>query len=234
MENILKRINEIAVNEEITLTALETKIQASKGVLSRAYKNNTDIQAKWLTKIVENYPQYDPLWLLTGKGDMKSDPSILKLEPTIDYNSKNRRTKDRVLQSQEIPIYDLEASAGFQSVISGNNKGVQIIDYIRIPGLPKCDGALRAKGDSMYPLVKSGDFVAFKGQSIENAFYGEMYVIALTLDDWEDMITIKFLQQSDKIDHVRLVSQNQHHPPKDVHKKYISAIALVRASIRLH
>lgn len=32
--------------------------------------NGTDIQMKWIQKIVENYPKYNPDWLLTGKEPM--------------------------------------------------------------------------------------------------------------------------------------------------------------------
>ena len=56
MGNILSRIQEIASNEGITIGAMERTIGASKGVLSRAINNGTDIQAKWLSIIVENYP----------------------------------------------------------------------------------------------------------------------------------------------------------------------------------
>jgi hypothetical protein len=38
--------------------------------LSRAIANGTDVQAKWLQKIIENYPRYNANWLLTGKGEM--------------------------------------------------------------------------------------------------------------------------------------------------------------------
>lgn len=70
MENILKRIEKIVEIEGITITSLERKIGASKGVLSRAIAKNTDIQSKWIQLIVENYPQYSATWLLTGFGDM--------------------------------------------------------------------------------------------------------------------------------------------------------------------
>lgn len=66
----ISRINQIATNEGITLTKLERNIDASKGVLSRALKNSTDIQSKWISKLVENYPSYNTHWLLTGEGDM--------------------------------------------------------------------------------------------------------------------------------------------------------------------
>ena len=70
MSNILSRIQEIALNEGITIGALERRIGASKGVLSRAISNGTDIQSKWIQTIVENYPSYSTRWLLTGQGSM--------------------------------------------------------------------------------------------------------------------------------------------------------------------
>ena len=70
MSNILSRVKQIADYEGVTITSLEAKIGASKGVLSRAIKNNTDIQSKWLTKVVENYPHFNSNWLLKGEGDM--------------------------------------------------------------------------------------------------------------------------------------------------------------------
>jgi hypothetical protein len=74
MGDILSRINKIAEAEGITITSLEKKIGASKGVLSRALSKKSDIQSKWIQSMVENYPLYDAEWLLTGKGDMlKSD-----------------------------------------------------------------------------------------------------------------------------------------------------------------
>ena len=60
----------MAETEGISISALEKSIGASKGVLSRALKHGTDIQVKWLNALVENYPNYSPEWILTGKGPM--------------------------------------------------------------------------------------------------------------------------------------------------------------------
>lgn len=70
MCKIVLRIQEIAVAEGITIGALERKIGASKGVLSRAINNGMDIQSKWLESLVDNYPLLSPVWLLTGTGEM--------------------------------------------------------------------------------------------------------------------------------------------------------------------
>jgi len=90
MKNILDRISYIAEVHGLTLTALESKIGASKGVLSRAVRNKTDIQAKWLAYLVENYPHVNSNWILTGKGDIfekKDDLSEINVinDPQVKY-----------------------------------------------------------------------------------------------------------------------------------------------------
>ncbi|MDR0414798.1 MAG: hypothetical protein LBH84_05210 [Prevotellaceae bacterium] len=77
---------EIANNERISIGAIEKKIGASKGVLSRALANGTDIQAKWLQRIVENYPQYSSDWLLTGQGEMLRSAAHHHQQPDADYD----------------------------------------------------------------------------------------------------------------------------------------------------
>lgn len=70
MEDFFKRIDEIIDNEGINITTLEQLIGASKGVLSRAKRNNTSISLEWVINIVEKYRQYDANWLLLGEGEM--------------------------------------------------------------------------------------------------------------------------------------------------------------------
>lgn len=85
MSNILYRIQEIARQEGITIGAFERIIGASKGVLSRAIANGTDIQSKWIGIIVENYPRYSTRWLLTGEGPMlrtDGEPALSATPPT--------------------------------------------------------------------------------------------------------------------------------------------------------
>ncbi len=147
----------------------------------------------------------------------------------------NRRTKDAIYPIQEVPLYDLEATAGLKELFSGGKSATQILDTIRIPHLPKCDGAISITGDSMYPLLKSGDMVLYKEIPLDSIFYGEMYLLAYQIDEWEEYITVKYVQKSELGEgYLKLVSQNQHHQPKDVKKAQITAIALIKASIRIN
>ena len=79
METILDRIVKIADYKHFKIGGLERKIGASKGVLSRAIAQKTDIQAKWIERIVENFPDIDANWLITGHGEMlkSSDGDVI-------------------------------------------------------------------------------------------------------------------------------------------------------------
>jgi hypothetical protein len=110
MNNILENIRSIATNEGITITKLEHKIGASKGVLSRAISKKTDIQSKWIIKIVENYPQYSCDWLIKNKGAMikqnlQSDSFILEHE--INYKELAESRKETI-ESMKKEILHLE------------------------------------------------------------------------------------------------------------------------------
>ena len=108
------------------------------------------------------------------------------------------------------------------------------VNFIHIPNLPKCDGAIYIVGDSMYPLLKSGDIVLYKQlRDINDIFWGDMYLLSIDIDG-EEYVTVKYIQKSDRAGYVKLVSQNQHHADKDVEISRIRAIALVKASIRMN
>lgn len=50
---------------------------------------------------------------------------------------------------------------------------------IVIPNIPVCDGAVYVSGDSMYPILKSGDIVGFKSiRDFTDVIYGEMYLVS--------------------------------------------------------
>jgi len=191
--------------------------------LSNWHSRNTMDYEVIVTKCVD----IDANWLLTGQGDM------LKKEGQ-EVTVRKLHT-DRLMDTQNIPLYDVQASAGVIELF-GQNRLKQIpIDYIRIPKLPKCDGALYITGDSMYPLLKSGDIVMYKEikDIAHNIIWGEMYLTYLEYNGDEFFFT-KYLQKSEKEGYVRFVSQNQHHQPIEFPLHAIKSLAMVKASIRIN
>jgi hypothetical protein len=60
-----------------------------------------------------------------------------------------------------------------------------------------------------------------------------MYLISIDVDG-EEYITVKFIQKSEQEGSIKLVSQNQHHQPRDIEISRIKALAFIKASIRMN
>lgn len=149
-----------------------------------------------------------------------------------DLTAYRLRT-DNSLPLQSVPLYSIEGTAGLVPLFADRTE-TKPINYIHIPNLPKCDGAIYVVGDSMYPLLKSGDIVLYKQISdLEDIFWGDMYLLSIDIDG-EEYITVKYIQKSDRKGFVKLVSQNPHHADKEVSMSRIRALALVKASIRMN
>lgn len=199
------------------------------GFSNKFLDNSSNMGTDKACKILHYYPEINSEWLLTGNGSMIKEDNT-----NILIMSNDRKTIDSLHVSQEIPLYDLEAVAGLRELFN-SGKPQRVLDTIKIPNLPKCDGAISVTGDSMYPLLKSGDIVLYKETEFENIFFGEMYLLSVKLNDWEEYITVKYVQKSEQgSEFVKLVSQNSHHQPKDIHISKISALALIKASIRIN
>lgn len=54
----------------ISTRNFEQKISVSNGLIARFLAKNTTIQSNILSKICDTYPDLNPDWLITGKGDM--------------------------------------------------------------------------------------------------------------------------------------------------------------------
>jgi len=159
----------------------------------------------------------------------------VNLEPKVNDQTMSiykLKTDYYGVERQKIPLYEIEASAGLSLLFSSQNTQIPL-DFITVPNAPKCDGALFVRGDSMYPLLKSGDIICYKRISnVDNIIFGEMYL--LDIDNGDDQfLTVKYVQKSDKGDSfVKLVSENHYHADKDEPIHNIRALAIVKLSIR--
>lgn len=214
MSTILERIQQIADNENIKITAFEKTIGASKGVLSRAINNGTDIQAKWIQLIVENYPRYSECWLLTGKGPM--------IKKDIDDNMINIEEK-----YEGIPLIPISAMAGAlvgeQSIID------EECERFNVPSFKGADFMIPVKGDSMTPTYQSGDIVACKRVPMSDLFFqwNKVYVI-----DTNQGALIKRIKRGSTPDRVMIFSDNTSYDPFELPISDIYAVALVIGMIR--
>jgi transcriptional regulator with XRE-family HTH domain len=229
------KIKELRKSNKLTQKEFSSIIKVDDSQFSKIEQGKLQPTLTQLMEISSNFDiSLDELCFDKEPMLKSQNPADFIAEPVLSH----RKTKDVVYEVQRVPVFNLEATMGLVPLVNGDGIDEEkVIDYISIPSMPSCDGAIYASGDSMYPLLKSGDMIAYKRISVERdqIFFGEMYIVAVKLDEFSTMKTIKFVHQSELGDeYIRLVSHNQHHSPKDVKLSQIAAIGLVRASIRLH
>lgn len=137
---------------------------------------------------------------------------------------------DHITESQYVPLYDLYAFAG---LVPANVEEHEPDELVYVQSVPLCDGAMRVKGNSMYPKLENGDMVLYKTTQSRRGglFFGEMYVVAY-IEDGEEHIVIKYVDESPKDGYYTLRSANPEYAPWDIPRDSVRQLAIVKASIR--
>ena len=218
-----ERVKSIRKALGMTQDQLSQQLGIGKSALSMIETGKAKLSSRNRNILVQDL-NVNPEWLDTGHGAM------FNAEP--DLTAYRLRT-DNSLPMQSVPLYSIEGTAGLVPLFADQAQA-KPVNYIHIPNLPKCDGAIYIVGDSMYPLLKSGDIVLYKQlRDIDDIFWGDMYLLSIDIDG-EEYVTVKYIQKSDRAGFVKLVSQNPHHADKEVAVDRIRAIAIVKASIRMN
>ncbi|MBO7197719.1 MAG: helix-turn-helix domain-containing protein [Tidjanibacter sp.] len=218
------RIRQIRKELSLTGEQLAALLGVGKSALSMIETGRTALSERNKNILVQEL-NVNPDWLDTGRGEMFNCPRE-------EWQPFAKRT-DNTVPHQSVPLYNIEGTAGLVPLFVDPTK-IKPIDYIHIPNLPKCDGAIYVVGDSMYPLLKSGDIVLYKQMNDwNNIFWGDMYLLSIDVEG-EEFITVKYIQKSERPGCIKLVSQNPHHADKDIEIERVRALAFVKASIRMN
>lgn len=228
-----ERINQILEREGITQKEFAKGAGGmaflAPSIYSNAQKNPGDphVLGQWVDLALKRFPNYSREWILTGEGEM-----LKESRPVTPAQTFSPRT-DRNLTVQNIPLYDFNAAAGLVAIF--NDLNVEPMDYLRIPNLPAVDGALFVRGESMSPLLKSGDIVMYKRKELtmDSILWGEIYLLSFQ-SDGDSYTAVKYIQKSDTPGMLRLASFNPSFAPKDIPMESITALALVKASLTFH
>lgn len=218
-----KRVLKYLEYKGITKYKFYKNTSISRGTLD----NKSGLNEENISKIITYYKDINPTWLLTGEGPMLLETHAVGPEDVV------RLTPHAGHGSTRVPLYNVEAVAGVVAIFD-QLAGTEPIAYLEIPNLPQCDGAVYMVGDSMYPLLKSGDIVIYKVlNNLNNILWGEMYLLSI-VHDGDHFITVKYVKRSDRPGYVTLVSYNEHHQPKEFPMDSIKFAGHIKASVRIN
>ena len=212
----------------VSVAEFERTTSISNGYLSKMRRRSAGVGEDILNSILEKCPDISPEWLLTGNGEMLRSEE----KPVLDVQRLHHPPYREKTSDAEVPLYNIDAAANLRTLF--DNRHQNIIDTIRIPDLPRCDGAIYIRGDSMYPLLKAGDIIIYKEiTDFANPVYGEIYLIDYAMNG-DDYLVVKYVKRSEQQYFIHLVSYNTHHDPIDIPVSAIRAMAIVKASVRLN
>ncbi len=225
--SIVERLLQFIESKGLSKNEFCKKTSLSNGYLDKV----TVVGSDKIESIVKAYPELNLNWLILGLGEMIKVQRDMVNESVTEYRTGRVNEPKKLVQG--IPYYNVMATAGVIELL-GNKHHAIPVDTIMIPNLPKCDGAVPITGDSMYPLLKSGDIVLYRiVQNKHNIIWGEMYLVAI-VQDGDEFIFVKYLQKAERPDYVKCVSMNTNHQPVEFPFNSILALGLVKASIRIN
>jgi phage repressor protein C with HTH and peptisase S24 domain len=192
------------------------------GFSNKFLDNSSNMGTDKASIILHYFPELNPEWLLTGRGEMiKTNTISIVNEPKSTYNKTNTTPQ------KGIPLIPIEAMAGYST------GAVQVMEYdterFIVPTFKGADYLIGVRGSSMYPKYNSGDIVACKHLSLDAFFqWNKVYVL-----DTVQGALIKRVCKGSTDDSILIVSDNPKFEPFELHRSEINAIAIVMGVIRL-
>ena len=133
------------------------------------------------------------------------------------------------LGTNGVPVYDIDVTAGTmpRSLMFTDE---QIVGHIDLPDLVNQNCRIvRVSGDSMYPVIQPGDYLAVKElTNMQQIFWGQIYVILL-----DDYRLVKYVRRNPDPNMVTLRSANQAYDDMDIYRTDIREMMFVQSILHL-
>ena len=213
-EEIIERLDIARRNKGYTFDKLSSVVGLSSGGLRNAFyrKSLNEHKINLLVKelLINEH------WLITGSKDCDmfwggNEDSNAVNEPTPLYGIKEK-------QDLGVPYFD-----GFDALI--NFKTEKPNYYVNDPIYVGCDAVIPAFGNSMMPIIYSGDKIGIKEVLVSDILYGEIY--AVYTENWR---TIKHIRKSKDENKITLIPENLNDfDIQDVEKSKVQKLYLIKA-----
>jgi len=217
MERKIDRFDKYIKFKHLNDNKVTVECSFSIGTLGKSRGKGRDLSARSIEVILNRFQDLNKIWLLTGEGSMIS-------------NADKKRKKNSLIrkESKGIPLIPFTAMEGaFSSNIS--TMECECERYI-IPAFKEADFLISVKGNSMEPVLFSGDIVACKIIKESRAWFQDEK--AYVLDTAQGPL-IKYVTFSKDETCFSIISENKNYHPQDVPIESIRNVAIVLGVIHL-
>ncbi len=220
----------------LSVNAFEQSIGIGPSTIAKAIRNEKSIKGDSIDKILKKYPNVNPIWLETGRGEMFLDMNVKASAPkeifTFGKTVPTRLTAEEYALAYGdwlgVPMYNAPITASFVETYH-DNPIYKPQYYLHDPRFKDCAFGAIITGDSMYGEIRHGDFVACK-EIIDRRFivYGDIYYIVT-----DELETCKYINADPaNPDNYLLVPHNKSISPSPVPKELVKRLYKVRGVVR--
>ena len=222
MSEISERVKELWHDSGLNMTAFATKLTIDRSNLNKKVHGEQKITKRDIDKLCKTLNvSYD--WLVNGNGEKymteKESAMLEALQNKKAYNNKQCG----------VPYYDIDFCLGLREMYQDTPEvPVQLID---IPGYSKADFWCKTTGDSMCPIINSGDIIAMKEVKDWQSFLlmNEAYGIVTS----NEQRMVKVIRPGSDTDHFILHSYNSEYPDQEIDKNMVLRIYKVIGAISI-
>ncbi|MBQ5408692.1 MAG: LexA family transcriptional regulator [Muribaculaceae bacterium] len=202
------------------------KIDVDTSNLSKYLNGRLAMSDALINKIVVNLG-VSKQWLETGE-DLpfaKQQPQQLITMP----ESRIVTEPTKALVKKGTPVYDIDVTAGYQPQARMFTDD-QIIGFVDLPDMTSTNCRIvRVSGDSMSPVIRSGDYIAVRELSnLRQIFWGQIYVVIL-----DDYRLVKYVRRHDDPSMVILRSENRRYDDMEIDRADIRDLMFVQNIIHV-
>jgi len=190
----------------ISLNAFDKAIQAGNGYFGKQLKRQASIGSDVLEKIVCIYPDINPIWLLTGSGEMLKTPNANNSNNTDTPHSSNEKHNNSIIKVADFdpptlnkidpPADPPTNKLWLPKVVIVNENERELISLVPVKASA---GYLNGYADPEYvetlptirlPNLGAGTHRAFeiKGSSMNPTFHNKSIVIGRWLESFDDIV----------------------------------------------
>jgi hypothetical protein len=184
-------------------------------------QNGGEVKDAFILKMCKAFPLLNKEWLLEGKGDMETYPTMASEPESPIYGVTKIIDIEHDPNGRKIPVYDTDIYA---SIIPSLSDEVTMTPkaFISIPIFLNGEASMQVTGDSMKGVINNGDWIVIRRiYNWDVIVPNEIYMVITRSDRLK---AIKYINVSEDKNMVKLVPHNRDHETHYIHKEDIIEI----------